>query len=183
MSRRRRPRRPRFRMPGPDVLLAAAMGLGLVLYFVFGGADFGGGVWDLLARGPRKDAQRALVARAIGPVWEANHVWLILVVVLLFSGFPRAFSAITVALHVPLTLFLIGVVLRGSAFAFQGGTLESRPGAKTLRRRWGRVFAVASLVAPVLLGMCVGALASGEISVRDGRVTSGFFEPWLTPFA
>jgi cytochrome bd ubiquinol oxidase subunit II len=153
-------------MPALETLLALVILGGLILYFVLGGADFGGGVWDLLASGPRREAQRELVSRAIGPVWEANHVWLIFVVVLLFSGFPRAFAAIGVALHVPLTLFLVGVVLRGSAFAFQGG----------------RLFAWASLVAPVLLGMCVGALASGEIRVEDGRVVSGFFAPWLTPF-
>jgi cytochrome d ubiquinol oxidase subunit II len=169
-------------MPGPETLLAGVIVAGLVLYFVLGGADFGGGAWDLLARGPRREQQRALVSRAIGPVWEANHVWLIFVVVLLFSTFPRAFAAIGVALHVPLTLFLIGVVLRGSAFAFQSGAFE--PSASPAGpRRWGRVFAWASLVAPVLLGMCVGAIASGEIRVEDGRVTSGFFAPWLTPFS
>ena len=168
-------------MPGPETLLAGVIVAGLILYFVLGGADFGGGVWDLLASGARREHQRRLISRAIGPVWEANHVWLIFVVVLLFSGFPRAFAAIGVALHVPLTLFLIGVVLRGSAFAFQGGTLEpsARPEAA---RRWGRLFAWASLVAPVLLGMCVGALASGEIRVQDDRVLSGFFAPWMRPF-
>jgi cytochrome d ubiquinol oxidase subunit II len=162
-----------------EILLAGVMLGGLILYFVLGGADFGGGVWDLLASGPRRAAQRAFVSHAIGPVWEANHVWLIFVVVLLFTAFPRAFAAIGVALHVPLTLFLVGVVFRGSAFAFQGAMLDLRARA----RHWGRLFAIASLVAPVLLGMCVGAIASGEIRVEDGRVISGFFAPWLRPFS
>ena len=92
--------------------------------------------------GPRAARQRAAVAHAIGPVWEANHVWLILVVVLLFSGFPRAFAVISVALHVPLTLFLVGVVLRGAAFAFRGFDATS----DRAQRRWGRVVSVASTI-------------------------------------
>jgi cytochrome d ubiquinol oxidase subunit II len=163
-----------------ELALAGAIFVALCLYFVLAGADFGGGVWDLLAMGPRAARQRAAVAHAIGPVWEANHVWLILVVVLLFSGFPRAFAVISVALHVPLTLFLVGVVLRGAAFAFRGFDATS----DRAQRRWGRVFSVASTIAPLLLGMAVGALASGRVRVaRGGLVTGGFFAPWLTPFS
>lgn len=81
-----------------------------------GGADFGGGIWDLFAIGRRAKAQRALITEAIAPIWEANHVWLIVIVVLFFVAFPMAFAAISTALHIPLTLMLIGIVLRGSAF-------------------------------------------------------------------
>src|SRR3954466_13122177 len=102
-----------------DLVLGGVMVVALVIYVLLGGADFGGGVWDLLASGPRRDAQRALIEKAIGPIWEANHVWLILVVVVLFGSFPAAFAAISIALHVPITLFLIGVVFRGSAFTFR----------------------------------------------------------------
>jgi cytochrome bd ubiquinol oxidase subunit II len=161
-----------------ELALAGVMGAALGLYFLFGGADFGGGVWDLVASGPRAAAQRRAIEAAIGPVWEANHVWLILVVVVLFTGFPTAFAAMSVALHVPLTLFLIGVVLRGSAFAFRGSHAASRD----LERRLSLVFSMASTIAPVLLGMVVGALVSGRIRVRDGIVESGFFAPWLAPF-
>ena len=135
-------------------------------------------MWDLLASGPRAAAQRARSRRAIGPVWEANHVWLILVVVLLFTGFPPAFAAISVALHVPLTLFLLGVVLRGSAFAFRALDMSGDRG----QQRFGLVFSMASTIAPVLLGTIVGALVSGNIRVQGGIVTSGFFAPWLAPF-
>src|SRR5262245_55646236 len=134
-----------------EIALAAAMFIALCLYFLFAGADFGGGVWDLLARGPRAARQRRAVERAIGPIWEANHVWLILVVVILFSGFPRAFAAISVALHVPLTLFLVGVVMRGSAFAFRALDMSG----DASQRRYGLVFSMASTIAPVLLGMTV----------------------------
>src|SRR6476646_8108504 len=88
-------------------------------YVLFAGADFGGGVWDLLASGPRRQQQRDLIAHAIGPIWEANHVWLIVVVVMLFVCFPAAWAALSIALHVPMTVMLIGIVLRGSAFTFR----------------------------------------------------------------
>ena len=158
--------------------LAGAVMAALTLYALAAGADFGGGVWDLLARGPRAARQRALIAHAIGPIWEANHVWLILAVVLMFVCFPSAWSALTTALHIPLTLMLIGVVLRGSAFAFRSYGAED----DAAQRRWGRTFAMASVVTPLTLGVCVGAAASGAIRVRDGRLLTGFFESWLRPF-
>ena len=156
--------------------LAGVLLLALTAYVLLGGADFGGGVWDLLADGPRKTRQRELIASAIGPVWEANHVWLILAMVLLFTCFPRAFTRIAIALHVPLTLMLIGIVLRGSAFVFQvyGG------GGR-------RIFAIASLLTPVLLGICVGAVASGAIGAAAGNPGDTFYvvyvAPWLTSFS
>jgi cytochrome d ubiquinol oxidase subunit II len=159
-------------------LLAAAILVALCLYFLLGGADFGGGVWDLLAAGPRAPAQRRAVEAAIGPIWEANHVWLILVVVVLFTAFPAAFAAVSIALHVPLTLFVIGVVLRGSAFAFRSLDQAGDRG----QRRWGLIFSMASTVAPLLLGAAVGALSSGTIRVRGGVVEGGFFWTWLAPF-
>jgi cytochrome d ubiquinol oxidase subunit II len=163
-------------MPAPELLLGAAIVAALVLYFLFGGADFGGGVWDLLATGRRREEQRALIEHAIGPIWEANHVWLILVVVIVFSAFPPAFAAVSIAFHVPLTLFLLGVVLRGSSFAFR--SFEATPE----RSRFGLVFSVASVIAPVLLGMVVGAAASGRIEVVGGQIGGGYFAPWLLPF-
>jgi len=153
------------------VLLAS-----LVAYALFGGADFGAGVWDLFATGPRKPDQRAALARAIGPIWEANHVWLVFVVVILFTGFPPAFAALTTALHVPLTLALLGIVLRGSAFVFR------QYGPDTAALRWGRAFAIASVVTPLLLGVTLGTTASGRLRWEDGIYVSGFFAPWLAPF-
>jgi cytochrome d ubiquinol oxidase subunit II len=154
-------------------LLAIAIVAGLCLYLVLGGADFGGGVWDLLASGPRRDRQRELIEHAIGPVWEANHVWLILVVVIVFTAFPPAFAAISIALHVPLTIFLVGIVLRGSSFAFRSFAPDAR---------FGLVFSIASLLAPVLLGAVVGATASGRIHFQGGVTSGGYFAPWLAPF-
>ena len=165
-------------MPAPEVLVAGVMLVALIFYALLAGADFGGGVWDLLARGQRASQQRALIAGAIGPIWEANHVWVILVIVLLFTAFPPAFAAIATALHIPLTAMLIGIVLRGAAFTFR--TYDSQ--ADAVQRRWGRVFAIASVITPLMLGVCVGAIASGAITVANGIVTSGFFSAWLAPF-
>jgi cytochrome bd ubiquinol oxidase subunit II len=152
----------------------------LMLYALTGGADFGGGIWDLFARGPRAKQQRELIAGAIGPIWEANHVWLILVIVLLFVAFPPAFAVISVALHIPLTVMLIGIVLRGSAFVFRSYDLQS----DDVQRRWSRLFAAGSVIAPLALGICVGAIASGNIrtDLESGRVHTNFFSEWLAPF-
>ena len=137
--------------------LALIMLAALILYAVLAGADFGGGVWDLLAFGPTAKPQRALITKAMAPVWEANHVWLILLVVVLFTAFPPAFAALMTELHAPLTLMLVGIVLRGSAFVFRqyGG------GGGAAEARWGRVFAVASTVTPIFLGACLGAMSTG----------------------
>jgi cytochrome bd ubiquinol oxidase subunit II len=165
----------------PEVV-AAILVLALNAYVVTGGADFGGGVWDLLASGPRRDAQRALIAEEIGPIWEANHVWLVLAVVVLFTAFPLAYAVFGIVLHVPLSLMLVGIVLRGSSFVFR--SYGARDDAA--QRRWGRVFAVASIVTPVLLGIIVGAVASGAVggasSLEMGGFTGAYIKPWLAPF-
>jgi cytochrome d ubiquinol oxidase subunit II len=168
-------------MPEPSlaVLLAGALMVSLNVYVVMGGADFGGGVWDLLATGPRRTRQRALIADAIGPIWEANHVWLILVVVLLFTCFPSVYARMSVTLHIPLTLMLIGIVLRGSAFTFRSYDSQR----DDVQRRWGAVFAGASIVTPVLLGVSVGTIAAGRVpAAPSGTFIAAYVRPWLSPF-
>jgi cytochrome d ubiquinol oxidase subunit II len=164
----------------PELLVAGVLLAALVLYALGGGADFGGGVWDLLALGSTGARQRGVIAHAIAPIWEANHVWLILVVVLLFVCFPLAFAAIGTALHIPLTLMLIGIILRGAAFTFRTYDRQDR----TTGHRWSRVFAIASVVTPVMLGVCVGAVLSGRlrVDVATGRMTTNYVSEWLAPF-
>ena len=140
---------------GAAEILAGAVVVALNAYVLLAGADFGGGAWDLLATGPRRQRQRDLIAHAIGPVWEANHVWLILVIVVLFTGFPVAFAAVSTTLFVPLTLLLFGIVLRGAAFTFRA---YDHGGDRT-QARWGLVFSAASVLAPLVLGASVGALS------------------------
>src|ERR1700675_2919270 len=167
---------------GLPELIAGIMVLALNAYVLMGGADFGGGVWDLLATGPRRTKQRELIAKTIAPIWEANHVWLIVVVVTLFTAFPVAYGTIGTVLHLPLVLMLIGIVLRGSAFVFRSsGT------GRNERWRWGRVFAFSSVIPPVLLGVVIGALATGDVGEAAARVATGSFyavyvAPWLAPF-
>ena len=172
---------------GLPEFLALVMLAALVVYALMGGADFGGGLWDLLAFGPRAADQRRLIEHALAPVWEANHVWLIFVIVILFSAFPPAYAVLATALHVPLTLMLVGIVLRGSAFVFRQYGASSVPTA----RRWGRVFAIASVAAPFFLGTVLAAITEGiPLIPHFGRaaegaqlMVTGVSWQWLSPFA
>jgi cytochrome d ubiquinol oxidase subunit II len=165
-------------MPDPATLSAGCILASLVLYALLGGADFGGGVWDLLARGPRAADRRRLIASAIGPVWETNHVWLIAAIVILFTAFPRAFAVVCTALFIPLSIVLAGIVLRGAAFAFHAYRLHEERKAG----RWGSVFASASLVTPVFLGVVFGAISSGRIRATEPLAFTGDVRVWLSPF-
>ena len=163
-----------------EISIAGVMLISLIIYMLTGGADFGGGVWDLFATGPRAKTQRNLITNALAPIWEANHVWLIVIVVLLFVAFPVAFATIGTALHIPLTLMLIGIVLRGTAFVFR--TYDDQSDKTHLR--WSRVFAIASIITPIMLGVTLGAVASGTIhvDVESGTVDTDFFSSWFAPF-
>lgn len=159
-------------------LTAVVALLALLAYAVLGGADFGGGVWDVLARGPRATAQRVAVAEAMGPVWEANHVWLIFLIVVLFSAFPSAFAALSVALFWPFHLILAGVVLRGAAFVFSA---HGRAAGRT-PIAWGAAFGAASVITPVLLGASLGAVSAGQIRLQGGNVVPSSEWAWVAPF-
>jgi cytochrome bd ubiquinol oxidase subunit II len=161
-----------------EIVLAGAILVSLTLYVLFAGADFGAGVWFLFARGKHADAERRLITEAIGPVWEANHVWLILVVVLLFTAFPPAFARISILLHIPLAVMLIGIVLRGSAFVFRN--YDIRP--EEIHRLWERIFALSSVITPFLLGVTIGAIASGRLTMEGNDFLQLYVWPWLQPF-
>ncbi|GAC1302976.1 MAG: cytochrome d ubiquinol oxidase subunit II [Vulcanimicrobiaceae bacterium] len=142
-----------------DLLIGLAALVALVatsLYALFGGADFGGGVWDVLASGPRRDEQRTTIGHVIGPVWETNHVWLIFTIVVLFTCFPPAFASISIGLFVPLTFVLVGIILRGAAYAYRA---HGEEGATS--PFWGHVFGIASVIAPFFFGTAVGGLTIG----------------------
>ncbi|HVM39528.1 MAG TPA: cytochrome d ubiquinol oxidase subunit II [Acidimicrobiia bacterium] len=154
--------------------VVALMWVGVTLYAVLAGADFGGGFWDLLAGGPRAGAgRRALVEHAIGPVWEANHVWLIFVLVMLWTAFPPAFAAIMSTLYIPLTAAAIGIILRGAAFAFRKTVTEV-----PLQRAYGAAFAASSVITPFFLGTVAGGVASGRVSVDGPTDVIG---SWVNP--
>jgi cytochrome d ubiquinol oxidase subunit II len=155
-------------------VVAAVLWLAVSAYAVFGGADFGSGFWDLTAGGARRGAApRALVDLAIGSVWEANHVWLIFCLVVLWTAFPTAFAAIMTTLFVPLVLAGFGILLRGSGFAFRHATHTFRA-----RRAFGVGFAVSSVVTPFCMGAVAGGIASGRVPAEGyGDVWSS----WLNP--
>ena len=153
----------------PDVV-AVELWLGVTAYAVLAGADFGAGFWDLVAGGAERGARpRALIDRAITPVWEANHVWLIFVLVVLWTGFPDAFSAIMTTLFVPLTLAALGIVLRGAGFA-----LRHVAARVEVQRVLGAAFAISSVLTPFFMGTVVGAIVSGRVPAQGNgdRLTS-----------
>lgn len=162
----------------PENLAAGVLVLGLILYAIFAGADFGGGIWTALASGPRAQEQRHTLAEAIGPVWETNHIWLILVVVVLFTAFPAAFAVLFTALLLPLVLALVGITFRGAAFAFRH--FGEQTGAHLPATV--QVFAVTSLLTPLMMGMAVTAVAAGNIQVVGGQAEAGLWSAWITPF-
>ncbi len=153
---------------------------GVIAYAVLGGADFGAGIWDLFAVGRNGDRQHGLINHALGPVWEANHVWLIFLLVGLFSVFPPAFSILTTALYIPLSLALVGIVLRGAAFIFRTYALNTK---SLTARIWSRVFSTTSLITPFFFGASAAAVASGRIRVSNGNVQTDLGISWTTPFA
>ncbi|HEY7137987.1 MAG TPA: cytochrome d ubiquinol oxidase subunit II [Acidimicrobiia bacterium] len=155
--------------------VAVVLMLGVVLYSVFGGADFGAGFWDLVAGdAQRGERPRALIDHSIGPVWESNHVWLIFSLVLLWTGFSSAFASITTTLFVPLTLAALGIVLRGSSFAFRKSVLRTRD-----RRNFGAAFAASSVITPYCMGAVAGAIASGR--VPSGGKSGDPWTSWINP--
>ncbi|WP_210491666.1 cytochrome d ubiquinol oxidase subunit II [Patulibacter sp. SYSU D01012] len=156
-------------------LCAAVMLAGLTAYVVLAGADFGGGFWDLTAGGARGGGEvRGLVQRSMSPVWEANHVWLILILTVFWTAFPVAFGSATSTLYVPLSSAAIGIIFRGAAFAFRGeaGTIRE---ARVL----GALFASSSVLVPFAMGAAVGAVASGRVPV--GNAAGDPITSWLNP--
>ena len=157
--------------------VAVVLWLGATMYAVFGGADFGAGLWSLLAGGgDRGRRPRELIDWAIGPVWEANHVWLIFVLVVLWTGFSSAFEAIFSTLFIPLSLAALGIVLRGSGFAFQH-TARAPAGAPLAVA----LFGLASMLTPFFMGTVVGAIAGGRVPV--GNATGDAVTSWLNPLS
>jgi cytochrome bd ubiquinol oxidase subunit II len=154
---------------------AVVLFVGIMAYAVFGGADFGAGFWDLIAGGAERGAEpRAVIEHAIGPVWEANHVWLIFTWVVLWTCFPEAYASITLTVFVPLTIAAFGIVLRGSGFAFRKTVTKT-----SSKRNFGAAFASSSVIVPYCMGAVVGAIASGRIPA--GGAAGDPWSSWVNP--
>jgi cytochrome d ubiquinol oxidase subunit II len=157
-----------------SVFAAAVLFIGVVAYAVLGGADYGAGFWDLTAGGARRGQRpRQLIDQALAPVWEANHVWLIFCLVMLWTGFPQVFAAITTTLYIPLGLAALGIVVRGSGFAFRKVLTRTAH-----QRAAGAAFATSSVVTPFFLGTVAGGIGSGRVP------PNGYGDPvrsWVNP--
>jgi cytochrome d ubiquinol oxidase subunit II len=155
--------------------VAVVLFLAVTTYAVLGGADFGAGFWDLVAGGPDRGGRpRDVIDRSIGPVWEANHVWLIFIFVVLWTGFPEAYASITLTLFVPLAIAALGIVFRGSSFAFRKTVFRTRD-----RRSFGAAFALSSVIVPYCMGAIAGAVASGRVPA--GGVAGDPWNSWVNP--
>ena len=165
-------------MMGLETTLAIVLLVALTFYALMGGADFGAGVWHLIAHGSSRRDQHRLIGNAIGPIWEANHVWLILVVTILFTAFPSAYAQISISLHIPLTLLVIGIVLRGAAYAFRHYDVTD----DEIHVRWDQIFAVSSLISPLLLGIIIGTITAGNLPINPVSFFKGYVSPWIQPF-
>ncbi|MDZ7694350.1 MAG: cytochrome d ubiquinol oxidase subunit II [Balneolaceae bacterium] len=151
------------------------LGLSIVSYVLFGGADFRTGVLEILSG----EGDRETISFAIGPVWEANHVWLILVVVILFMAFPKVYTTLSIHLHIPLLVMLLGIVLRGTAFTYMHyDAIQDR---SNVLYNW--VFKISSLVTPMFLGMVVGGATLGKIDPEAQSFAEAFIAPWFNWFS
>jgi cytochrome d ubiquinol oxidase subunit II len=158
-----------------STVVAAVLLLALTAYAVFAGADFGAGFWDLTAGGPEQGRRaRELIEHSIGPVWEANHVWLIFILVVSWTAFPEAYASIWLTLFVPLTIAALGIVLRGSSFAFRKSVETTRT-----RRLFGAGFAASSVLVPYCMGTVAGGIASGRVPA-GGRAGDPV-DSWVNP--
>src|SRR3954447_7537939 len=148
---------------------------GLALYTVLGGADFGAGFWQLFAgRGPRAEQVREHAHHSMAPVWEANHVWLIFVLTVFWTSYPRAFGSIASTLGAALFVAALGIIFRGAAYALRAGATGPRESALI-----DTVFSLSSILAPFALGAAIGAIATDRVPV--GNAAGGLFSSWLNP--
>jgi cytochrome d ubiquinol oxidase subunit II len=152
--------------------------IGMIMYAASAGADFGGGLWTALASGPRAHEQREGLFHAIGPVWETNHIWIIFVVVVLFTCFPKGFQVLSIALLVPLVFALVGINFRGAAFVFRHFGRFKPSEIPALEA----VFSISSIMTPFFLGMAVSGTGAGHIRILNGQVQGGLWSAWITPF-
>ena len=154
------------------------LAVSILLYCLFAGADFGAGILEAFRGTRRSKEQGEVIAHAIGPVWEANHVWLILAIVILFVSFPAAYTAVSVTFHIPLLLMLLGIVLRGCAFAFRHYDVVRDQS----QRYYTAIFVTSSFVAPMMLGIVAGGTLLGNAGPLQEGFYAAFIRPWATLF-
>lgn len=153
--------------------------LSILLYFLLGGADFGAGIIELFTSRKSIRRTRRTLYHAIGPVWEANHMWLIIAIVILFVGFPLIYSTLSVHLHIPLLIMLLGIIARGTAFVFRHYDAVK----DSMQDIYNRIFVWSSFVTPFFLGIIAGSTVSGKINTEATTFAEAFVYPWLNWFS
>src|ERR1700748_157175 len=153
--------------------------LALLLYLLLGGADFGAGIIELFSTGDNKAKTRKVSYEAIGPIWEANHMWLIIAIVILFVGFPGIYATMSVYLHIPLVIMLMGIIARGTAFAFRNYDAV----VDNMQKVYNKVFVYSSFITPLFLGIIAGSAVSGRIDVNAYDFPSAYIFSWLNWFS
>lgn len=151
----------------------------LLLYLLLGGADFGAGIIELFTSDKNKDKTSNTLYRAIGPVWEANHMWLIIVIVILFTGFPEIYSTVSTYLHIPLAIMLLGIIARGTAFAFRHYDAVQ----DEMQKVYNKIFRYSSFITPLFLGIIAGSAVGGRIDPNASGFADAFIFSWLNLFS
>jgi cytochrome d ubiquinol oxidase subunit II len=158
--------------------IAFFLAVSILFYCLFAGADFGAGILEAFLGSRSREEQRTVITHAMGPVWEANHVWLILAIVILFTGFPKAYSALSITFHIPLTLMLIGIILRGCAFTFRHyDAVRDRS-----QSYYSAIFVASSFLTPLMLGVVAGGMLFGALSPIGEGFYAAFVRPWANLF-
>ncbi|MDN3670093.1 cytochrome d ubiquinol oxidase subunit II [Echinicola jeungdonensis] len=160
-----------------DVVIAFLY-LSILFYLLLGGADFGAGIIELFTGGSNKERTRLLTYQAIGPIWEANHMWLIIAIVILFVGFPTIYTTVSIYLHIPLSLLLIGIIARGTAFIFRHYDAVN----DHFQKVYNFIFVYSSFLTPLFLGILAGTVISGSIDPQATDFIAAYIKPWLDWF-
>ena len=159
-------------------VVIAFLFLAVLLYVLLGGADFGAGIIEMFTSDRNKDRTRIITYRAIGPVWESNHMWLVILVVILFVGFPEIYTTVSIYLHIPLLIMLLGIIARGTAFIFRHyDAVQDR-----FQFWYNKIFVYSSFITPLFLGIIAGAILQGNIEPHASGFYAAFIAPWLTLF-
>ena len=162
-----------------DYVIIAFLCLAILLYFLLGGADFGAGIIELFTSQKNRSKTRKTMNQAIGPVWEANHMWLIITIVILFVAFPKIYTTMSVYLHIPLAIMLIGIIARGTAFVFRHYDAVK----DQMQEVYNKIFIYSSFITPLFLGIIAGSVLSGQIDVQANDFASAYVFSWLNWFS
>lgn len=151
----------------------------ILLYLLLGGADFGAGIIELFTSKRNKSITRKTMYQAIGPIWEANHMWLIIAIVILFVGFPVIYTTMSVYLHIPLTIMLLGIIARGTAFAFRNYDAV----IDDMQKIYNKIFVYSSFITPMFLGIIAGSAVAGRINTQANNFVDAYIFSWLHWFS